>query len=167
MIAVPAAPDSLTQLSWEADEYVLGRIDSSRLPMIAAQALARGTDSPALRELAGLGRAEVREARDLFVIAMAELGQPLREPEVVLWHRASQAAQGLLDGIRDAGDAIGEIAWLLCNADGQHGELATDFEMLLIDWDESPAGRAGIAKDSEQACRRLLDVAKTIGTQPV
>jgi hypothetical protein len=65
----------MRQLSWEADEYVLGRVDSSQLPMIAAQALARGIDSPALCELAGLGRAEVREAGDLFAIAMAELGQ--------------------------------------------------------------------------------------------
>jgi hypothetical protein len=162
----------MKQLLWEADEYVLGRVDSSQLPMIAAHALTRGIDGPALCELAGLGRADVREAGDLFATAMAEFGQPLRDPEVVSWDRAAQTAQALLEGTREVGDAIGEIAWLLCKAqhrllDGRHNELATDFELLLIDWDECHVTRHGTAVAAMQACRRLLDVAKTLGVTHV
>lgn len=162
----------MKQLSWEADEYVLGRVDSSALPMLAAQALARGVDSPALCELAGLGRADVQDAGDLFVAAMTELGQPLREPEVVLWDRAAQTAQSMLDSCHDIGHAIDEIAWLLCKADhklpdGRHNELATDFELLRIDWEESPARRPGSAIIAEQTCRRLLEVAKSLGVPHV
>ncbi|MEU5786139.1 hypothetical protein ABZ754_00230 [Micromonospora purpureochromogenes] len=50
------------------DRFIAGEIGSERLPLLAAEALAEGSDSPALRELAGLSRADVREARDLFMV---------------------------------------------------------------------------------------------------
>ena len=50
-----------------------GEVGSEHLPRWAAEALAEGLDSPALRELAGLSHTEVREARELFLRAAKEL----------------------------------------------------------------------------------------------
>lgn len=56
------------------DRFLAGEVGSERLPLLAAEALAEGSDSPALRELAGLSSAEVREARDLLARAATEAG---------------------------------------------------------------------------------------------
>lgn len=56
------------------DRFLAGEVGSERLPLLAAEALAEGCDSPALRELAGLSTTEVREARDLLTRAAAETG---------------------------------------------------------------------------------------------
>ena len=60
-----------------AYRFLAGEVPSEDLPSWAAQALVDGLDSPALRELAGLPRGEVREARDLFRQAVVELGAVL------------------------------------------------------------------------------------------
>lgn len=64
--------DELRAAAWE---YAAGRVFPEDLPMIAAQALAGGTDSPALRELAGLRRlSDPNAIRELYAAAMCELG---------------------------------------------------------------------------------------------
>lgn len=130
--------------------------------MVAARAIAAGVDSPALVELAGLGRADVREAGDLLTIAMAELGNPLRESKMVLWSRAALAAEAFLDGTLDASDAAASISRLLCQAghrtpDGQIDNLATDIELLLLDWDDEPEQRNMTAHRIREASERVLE----------
>ena len=52
----------------------VGEQPPEELPSLAAQALADGEiDGPLLRELAGLSAHQVREAREMFLAAMAEL----------------------------------------------------------------------------------------------
>ena len=78
-----------------ADRFIAGAIPSEDFPRWAAQALAEGLDSPTLRELGGLPRAEVREGRDLMRRALIELGAVLPPfqagPEELVahdcWHR--------------------------------------------------------------------------------
>lgn len=130
--------------------------------MAAAHALARGVDSPALRELAGLGRADVRDATDLFKRAMTELGHPLRSPRAVLWGHTRQIAAELLAGTTAAPRAAGEIAALLCDADhlderGRSSDLATRFEFLSVDWDDYPEDHQAITEQIKAAARDLLD----------
>jgi hypothetical protein len=55
-------------------QWVLGLIPSDDLPAIAGQALADGIESKSLIELAGLGRSEMQEARNLFERSLNELG---------------------------------------------------------------------------------------------
>lgn len=52
----------------------VGDLAAEELPDLAADALARGLDSPSLRMLAGAHRDEYDENRRLFVAAMQELG---------------------------------------------------------------------------------------------
>jgi hypothetical protein len=147
-----------------ADDYVLQRVGAEDLPMIAADALARGVDSPALRELAGLSRTDTRESADLLAHAMGELGHPLRERRVVLWDRARQAAAALINGALGAEVAAGEIAWLLCEAEhlDEHGarcDLATRFELLSVNWTDMPERRDEVERSILAAARELSDVA--------
>jgi hypothetical protein len=49
-------------------------IPDADLPMLAAQWLVEGYDSPLLREMAGLSRRQSTEARQMFEAVLAELG---------------------------------------------------------------------------------------------
>ncbi|GIJ43735.1 hypothetical protein Val02_06210 [Virgisporangium aliadipatigenens] len=156
----------MEDLGRAADDYILGLVGAEELPLAAAQALARGVDSPALRELAGLGRADVRDATDLFDRAMSELGRPLRAPRAVLWEQARQVAAGLLAGTATTPVAAGRIAALLCSADhlderGRSSELATRFEVLSVDWDDYPNDRPAIAEQIKAAAREVMDQSGT------
>ncbi|MFG2053006.1 hypothetical protein ACGFI9_03160 [Micromonospora sp. NPDC048930] len=63
-----------------------GDLASEELPMIAAQALAEGLDSPSLRELAGHSRGEYREARELLDQVVGELGlRNLPDADQAVW----------------------------------------------------------------------------------
>ncbi|GCD93651.1 hypothetical protein EHYA_01296 [Embleya hyalina] len=54
----------LSEVAWS---YRVDGVEPADLPMIAAEAVAVGLESPALCELAGLGRGDdVRDLRDLF-----------------------------------------------------------------------------------------------------
>jgi hypothetical protein len=145
-----------------ADGYVLQQVGAEALPTAAAQSLARGVDSPALCELAGLGRTETREAHDLFTQAMLELGHPLRDRRVVLWDRAGRVARAVLAGDVGAPEAAGEIAALLCATEhldeqGRRCDLATRFELSSVDWDDTPVRRGEIAEEIRVAARDLLE----------
>ncbi|MFD9389591.1 hypothetical protein ACFWBB_02265 [Streptomyces sp. NPDC060000] len=71
--------DRLQHSAWQ---YVAETLPPEELPMLAAHALADGLDSPALRELAGLPRrSDPVEIRELYVLALGELGIPLPDEE--------------------------------------------------------------------------------------
>lgn len=104
------------------------------LPMLAAEWLADGYDSPLLRELAGLSRADATEARRMFGAVLAELGHPIVQIDTawdeIQWaidqldrtHSPYAAAQRVLNVLGDVpdlwqtgrGDALQELldAWL-------------------------------------------------------
>ncbi|WP_280218898.1 hypothetical protein [Nocardia neocaledoniensis] len=64
----------MQELDQAADRFAIGEVPDADLSLIAAEALARGLDSPALVELACLHRTDTREAPALFRTALAELG---------------------------------------------------------------------------------------------
>jgi hypothetical protein len=152
----------MEELGHAVDDYILGRVDARDLPMIAAHALARCVDSPALRQLAGLARTEPRDAADLLDRAMTELGRPLRPPRTVLWDRARRAAAELVSGSVDAPTATGEIAALLFEADrfdarDSSADQAWRFELLSLGWDDHPDDRPAIVEQMRFAARDLLN----------
>ncbi|MFC9877727.1 hypothetical protein [Nocardia salmonicida] len=63
----------MDDLSLAADLFVLGELEGAALSMAAAEALARGFESPSLVELACLHRTDCGGAPELFRTAMAEL----------------------------------------------------------------------------------------------
>ncbi|EWM68293.1 MULTISPECIES: hypothetical protein [Micromonospora] len=81
------------------------------LAMAAAHALARGVDSPSLRELAGLSKGQSREAVDLFRQAMEELGSPVPDESGARLHLMRAAAASIIDGEGDPEDLAHEIYW--------------------------------------------------------
>jgi len=94
--------DELRELAWE---YAASRKFPEDLPMAAALALARGMDSPALRELAGLGRrSDTAELHSLFEHALDELDVPLPSPEEAARRDLHRLARDLVAGRRTPRD---------------------------------------------------------------
>lgn len=90
--------DILREVAWR---HAAGMVYPEDLPMAAAEALARGVDSPALRELAGLGKGSATtEIEDLYRNALAELGiaSPGQREAVRWWlgELAKELVQGKL-----------------------------------------------------------------------
>ncbi|MBN9326958.1 MAG: hypothetical protein BGO38_14355 [Cellulomonas sp. 73-145] len=121
------------------------------LPDVASRALAHGVDVPALRELAALGRQDPREARDLFLLAMAQLGiePPTRWDAVRSW------ARQIVNGTIEPYEGARLIWWQGWEALGRPDEL-TPFVGLASEWEDDPGRRAAYDDDIVSAARRLL-----------
>lgn len=75
---------SLREAAWR---YQADEIYPEDLPMIAAEALAAGLDTPVLCELAGLPRnADARDIHEAFEEALAESGMELPDPVLARRH---------------------------------------------------------------------------------
>ncbi|MGW4699072.1 hypothetical protein [Streptomyces sp. NPDC004285] len=96
---VRSAYPPLVEAAWL---YRADQVCPEDLPMTAAQALARGMDTPALCELAGLPRrADPRDIRDTFELALEELGIALPDHHLArryaLHRLATRFAAGEVD----------------------------------------------------------------------
>ncbi|MGR7001552.1 hypothetical protein ACU686_31715 [Yinghuangia aomiensis] len=88
--------DLLEDAAWR---HAVGLVQTEDLPMIAAQALVDGEDSPSLRELAGLSRgSDPREISDLIARTFTDLGRTLPVGSVAERHLLRLLAAGLLAG---------------------------------------------------------------------
>ncbi|WP_051778190.1 hypothetical protein [Kitasatospora phosalacinea] len=102
----------LATLGEAACRYREGAIRPEDLPMIAAEALAAGPDTPALRELAGLPRnAASDDVHDAFAQALAECGLPLPDPATARRHALRRLAVRLVDGPVDLAELTQEEWW--------------------------------------------------------
>lgn len=160
----------MKELLEAADLFAVGELYSEDLPMVAANALTRGLDSPSLVELACMSLTDCRDAPDLFVTALHELGLidaitvdwPRRESAVLL-NRARRHAADLLDDRADPLMLSGRIAALLVQlayAEESAGtgliHLAQDFESLNMYWEDGLGHPDTIIDQIRQACRLLL-----------
>ncbi|MFC4127129.1 hypothetical protein [Nocardia rhizosphaerae] len=107
----------MDELDRVVDRVAVNELRDLNLSMVAAGAIARGLDSPALLELACLHRNEGRDVRSLFRVAVAELGllddtgSAWAEREFVVRVRRAQAqAEILLAGGGAPTDLVGRIA---------------------------------------------------------
>lgn len=117
----------------------VGEQPSEELPDLAAWALVGEVDSPALRELAGLSPAEVREARDLFLAAMAELGVPA--PSGSYREMARFWAAEMLAGSVSPYQGARHIWWRAWEPLGRPADLDV-FVGLASMWEDDPDRRA-------------------------
>ncbi|MBV1856627.1 hypothetical protein [Catellatospora tritici] len=111
-----------------------GRLPSERLPWIAAGWLVEGHDGPALRELAGLGAGEHREAGAVLPEALAETGLiPLTEEQAA---RAflDHLYTCVLDGTLDEGDLCWQVSNLRQVADAIRGVWPFD-ELAALEYE--------------------------------
>jgi hypothetical protein len=134
----------------------IGELGTEPLPDLAAEALARGIDSPSLRILAGTPRQDVREARALFVEAMSELGVSLpseaerRRALVMFW--AKEMVQGTLSPY-DASRLIWWEGW----EELGHPDDLTVFVGLASEWEDHPQYRVQYERDMLREAQALLD----------
>ncbi|MEU9036314.1 hypothetical protein AB0D45_15610 [Streptomyces sp. NPDC048352] len=112
MRAEGTTPGGLTLLGEAACRYQAGEVWPEDLPMIAAEALAAGLDTPTLCELAGRPRHDdARDLRDAFEQALSESGIRLPGRGRARRHALRRAAARLLDGDVTAADlATGDWA---------------------------------------------------------
>ena len=134
----------------------IGDQPTEDLSDLAADALAHGIDSPSLRILAGTSKGDVREARDLFVEAMEELGVEMpseaeaRRAMVRYW--ATEMIAGTLTPY--AGSRL--IWWRGWEPLGRPDDL-TLFVGLASQWEDDPDRRPGYERDMLAAASSLLE----------
>jgi hypothetical protein len=128
---------------------------TEELPEIAVQALVRGIDSPALRHLAGLPRNDVREARDLFIAAMAELGVRMPHPTDGAREQVRFWAAEMLAGTLTPYEASRLIWWRGWERLDRPDDLRP-FVGLASEWEDDPEHRAEYEHDMLTAARSLL-----------
>jgi len=78
--------------------FVIGRLPGEDLPGLATGLLESGTDSPAMRELAGLSRPTLRDAGVVFERMIRELDRTLPTKEDAAWLLAKSLASSVLEG---------------------------------------------------------------------
>ncbi|MGC0211517.1 hypothetical protein [Streptomyces levis] len=94
--------DRLLGSAWR---FVAEVLPPGELPLLAAHALVDGRDSPALRELAGLSRrGDEAEIRELYVLALGELGIALPDEDTAGRCLLVSLAFGLVHGELSPGD---------------------------------------------------------------
>lgn len=158
--------DSIQQLRMAAIREWLGdTVGSDHLIQAALDALLAGVDSPALTELAGLGRSEEPEAHDLFerVIDELDLAPTLPDdPTAARWELVRWWCQLIVDG-RLAPEVGGRLIWL----DGFNELDGPEMLRPLVgwvseweDWNEGWRVPRAIYRD------RIIDAAKQILEQP-
>ncbi len=86
---------SLAETAWR---YRAGEGSPEDLPMVAAEALAAGVDTPALCDLAGLPRnANTHDIREVFEQALSEAGIELPAPDLAQRYALRRLAARLVD----------------------------------------------------------------------
>ncbi|MEV4489623.1 hypothetical protein AB0K04_05835 [Micromonospora coxensis] len=132
-----------------------GDLASEELPMVAAQALAEGLDSPSLRVLAGLSRGEYREARELLDQVVDELGLPeLPDEDQAVWEVVVSYARRLVSGgivPVDGAHAIAAYGGSL-----EFPEPLATIAFLVDLWEDNAAERAQLEQDMAREAEAML-----------
>lgn len=134
----------------------MGLLPTELLPELAVDALLRGVDSPSLCILAGLGPRDVRDARDAFECAMAELGiDPLSAGEA-RWFLTYRKLRGVVAGQVSPALAARWI-WAHMIDEGEfEGDLRIFIGLASV-IDDYPEGRAEIEVQIVEAAREFLE----------
>ena len=142
-------------LELAALRLAIGEQPSEQLPMLAAEALARGLDSPSLREVAGISSTEVREARDLFVVALTELGIDVPNVDDALWRLVRHIATQIVDGRVASYDGASWIWHHAYHRVEREGDLRV-FVGLASEWDDHPNARSNYERQIIEEAGALL-----------
>ncbi|KRC66547.1 hypothetical protein ASE12_18285 [Aeromicrobium sp. Root236] len=156
----------MTRFDVTPEQAAQGRIVEDRdLPMLAAQWLTEGWDSPAVRELAGLTRHQVNDAVGLLQRAVNELGfaQPASHfPwDDAPWHGHWQGIWWAVDQMdkklspyaaaQEVLETVGDVPDLWKPG---HGD---ELMQLLERWREHPEDREDVAERLRSLLRSLTE----------
>lgn len=138
-----------------AARLALGEQPTEELPAIATDALLRGLDSPSLREAAGASASDVRDARDLFEAALAELGVEMPDEQDALWILVRDTLQRIVEG---AVPPLAGAQWIWGHAYWRttlEGDLRV-FVGLASEAEDHPAAANEMEADIREAAAELL-----------
>ena len=121
--------------------------------MLAANALARGLDSPTLRQAAGA--TDAREGRDMFVLALAELGVAVPDEHRALERLVRRQAELIVSGEVNPYDGAAWIWFKAWDRVDREGDLRI-FIGLASEWDDHPDLRASIEEQIVDAAAELI-----------
>jgi hypothetical protein len=122
--------------------------------MLAAEALAEGLDSPALRDAAGTPASEVRDARDRFVDALEELGIAIPDATGGAYALVLDQARAIVSGDVQPFPGARRI-WRLSDRVEPEGDLRI-FIGLASEWEDHPEWRPTYDVEIVEAARTLL-----------
>lgn len=123
--------------------------------MIAAEALAEGQDTLALRQLAGLSRSDYREARDLLPQVLEELGLPVpQDEEQAHWEMARGYAERVTSGAIEPVAGAHAIAWHAGSL--MFPETLATLAYLADLWEDGAFDRAELERDIIQEAHCVL-----------
>jgi hypothetical protein len=142
-------------LELTAAKLILDEQPSEDLPEVATELLTRGVDSPALRVLAGASSRDVREARDLFFVALDELGVAVPDEQTALWLVAKDMLQHIAAGDIGAYEGASRIWSNVYWRIEREGDLRV-FVGLASEWQDHPTDREVIEAEIRQAALYLL-----------
>jgi hypothetical protein len=143
--------DPLEVAAWR---MAVGQLASEDLPELATEALVRGLDSLALRELAGQAPDDVRDSADLFRVALAELGIELPDSETAEWRLARRVASEIVAGTISGGRGANKL-WGTYLRVRENGDLRI-FVGLASMLDDYPDDVEEIEADIVVAAREFL-----------
>jgi hypothetical protein len=146
---------AMEPLKLAAARLAIGEQAAEELPDIAADALVRGLDSPALRVAAGLPSRDVRGARDAFEDALRELDIPIPDEQAALWMLTRDALEGIAGGSLAAYDGASWIWRSVYPRFELEGDLRV-FVGLASEWDDHPGRRPDIERAIREAASALL-----------
>ena len=107
--------------------WALGRLPSEQLPEVATDWLAKGFDSPSLRQLAGVGSPVMSEVGPLFEKVLAELEVTTPKKEEALMFLARDYAQQIVEGTVSPYEGARKIWWQVTNAFNKPRQLLLTF----------------------------------------
>ncbi len=138
-----------------AAKLAMGDQPSEELPRLATEALLRGLDSPALAVAAGARPSDVRDARDVFVAALRELGIDPPDEQQALWLVARDVMERIVEGTTNP-VAGAEWIWMrIYNRFEKEGDLRV-FIGLASTLDDHPSERSRIEAAIREAAADLL-----------
>jgi hypothetical protein len=146
----------MDQLQVAALLWAVGDQPSDELPDLATEALVRGLDSPALRELAGASRDDFWRIKGLFEAMVDELEFDLPDEQTALWRLAQHVASEIVAGVIAPETGAHRIWRKVSHRVAREGDLRV-FIGLASEWDDHPRHRAEIDASIIEAARRLLD----------
>ncbi|AOS63268.1 hypothetical protein [Actinoalloteichus hymeniacidonis] len=149
--------------------WVLGLLETDRVPWWAAEWLVQGWDGPALRELAGLGAEDAREIRDLMPsvlqeVAVAPFATQVEAAEACFRYLARLCLQGLVEE-RWVAWTVDRVLHAVSYVDEAYAlPLSGAFGVDEV-WDDGFSGSAIELRELvRDACAAQLDAASEIGS---
>lgn len=140
-------------LEYAGWQHTVGDLSPEELPGLAADALARGLDSPSLRALAIQNPDDVRDSRDLLLRTLEELDIVPLEVDDALWRLVRVTAAAIVD---ESLSPMEGADWIRSRGDVEdEGDLRV-FSAAFWNATENPRYRAAMEVEVVRAAAELL-----------